>query len=138
MHHFSKYIITEENTGHLENVTVSKERTVRYSCKIICILFYCFQRSKCAYVIIVMAILWLTEAIPIPVTALLPIFLFPMLQVADAKEISSSYITVIFHVPIRMIVSVQCISVPKEVDEVTKAWYLYPTFRSNMPKVMLL
>ena len=41
-----------------------------------------------------MAILWLTEAIPIPVTALLPIFLFPMLQVAGARDISASYITV--------------------------------------------
>lgn len=51
------------------------------------------KQSKCAYVIIVMAILWLTEAIPIPVTALLPIFLFPMLQVAGARDISASYIT---------------------------------------------
>lgn len=51
------------------------------------------KRSKCAYVIIVMAILWLTEALPIPVTALLPIFMFPMLQVADARKISASYIT---------------------------------------------
>ena len=41
-----------------------------------------------------MAILWLTEALPIAVTALIPIFLFPMLQVSDAREISASYITV--------------------------------------------
>lgn len=41
-----------------------------------------------------MAILWLTEALPIPVTSLLPIFMFPMLQVAGAREISASYITV--------------------------------------------
>ena len=53
-----------------------------------------FQQSRCAYVIVVMAMLWLTEAIPIPVTALLPIFMFPMLQVADAKAISAAYITV--------------------------------------------
>lgn len=51
------------------------------------------KQSKCAYVIIVMAILWLTEAVPIPVTALLPIFMFPMLQVAGAREISASYVT---------------------------------------------
>ena len=54
-----------------------------------------FQESKCAYVIVLMAILWLTEAIPIPATALLPIFMFPMLQVAEASDISSAYVTVI-------------------------------------------
>lgn len=43
-----------------------------------------------------MAVLWLTEAIPIPVTALLPIFMFPLLGVATAKEISGSYVTVGF------------------------------------------
>ncbi|XP_045172067.2 solute carrier family 13 member 2-like isoform X2 [Mercenaria mercenaria] len=51
------------------------------------------SESKCAYVIVVMAILWLSEAIPIPVTALIPIFLFPLLGVAKAKEISSAYVT---------------------------------------------
>ncbi|XP_060587393.1 solute carrier family 13 member 2-like [Ruditapes philippinarum] len=50
-------------------------------------------QSKCAYVIVVMAILWLTEAIPIPVTSLMPIFLFPLLGVAKAKDISSAYVT---------------------------------------------
>ena len=53
-----------------------------------------FQKFRCAYVIVVMAILWLTEAIPIPATALLPIFMFPMLQVADARQISSAYVNV--------------------------------------------
>ncbi|KAH3792226.1 Na(+)/citrate cotransporter-like [Dreissena polymorpha] len=47
--------------------------------------------SKCAYVIIVMAILWLTEAIPIPVTSLFPVFLFPMAGVMHAREASSAY-----------------------------------------------
>ena len=41
-----------------------------------------------------MAALWLTEAIPIPVTALMPVFMFPMLQVAEAKDISGVYISV--------------------------------------------
>ncbi|KAL4223677.1 hypothetical protein ACF0H5_017145 [Mactra antiquata] len=50
------------------------------------------DESKCAYVIAVMAILWLTEAIPIPVTALMPIFLFPMLGVAKASVISGVYV----------------------------------------------
>ncbi|XP_052788848.1 solute carrier family 13 member 2-like [Mya arenaria] len=49
------------------------------------------QESKCAYVIIVMAVMWLTEAIPIPVTSLFPVFLFPMVGVAPARAISSAY-----------------------------------------------
>lgn len=70
---------------------------------------YLLQQSRCAYVIIVMAALWLTEAIPIPVTALIPIFLFPMLQVAEASAISGAYITVIrkflLHLPIPYILA---------------------------------
>lgn len=50
------------------------------------------SESKCAYVIAVMAILWLTEALPIPVTALVPICLFPLLGVATAADVSNSYI----------------------------------------------
>lgn len=52
------------------------------------------QEFKCAYVVIVMAILWLTEALPIPVTALLPIFLFPMLGVLTGKTVCSKYVNV--------------------------------------------
>ncbi|KAH3885516.1 hypothetical protein DPMN_009511 [Dreissena polymorpha] len=53
----------------------------------------CEKQSKCAYVIIVMAVLWLTEAIPISVTALLPIFMFPMTGVLSASITSASYVT---------------------------------------------
>ena len=40
-----------------------------------------------------MATLWLTEAIPIPATALLPVFLFPLCDVMPAKDVSKSYVT---------------------------------------------
>ncbi|XP_045172068.2 Na(+)/citrate cotransporter-like [Mercenaria mercenaria] len=50
------------------------------------------SESKCAYVIVVMALLWLTEAIPIPVTALMPVFLFPLLGVVKASVISGVYV----------------------------------------------
>ena len=39
----------------------------------------------------VMAVLWMTEAVPIPVTALLPLVLFPMLGVAPMKEAAAPY-----------------------------------------------
>jgi sodium-dependent dicarboxylate transporter 2/3/5 len=39
----------------------------------------------------VMAVLWMTEAIPIPVTALLPLVLFPLLGVAPMKEAAAPY-----------------------------------------------
>ena len=49
-----------------------------------------------------MAALWLTESIPIPVTALLPIFMFPILQVAEAKDISAAYVTVSLNIRKKM------------------------------------
>ncbi len=38
-----------------------------------------------------MAVLWMTEAIPIPVTALLPLVLFPALQLSDIRETATPY-----------------------------------------------
>ena len=39
----------------------------------------------------VMAILWMTEAIPITVTALLPLVLFPLLDVATLKDAAAPF-----------------------------------------------
>lgn len=47
--------------------------------------------SRCAAVASLMAIWWITEAIPIPATALLPVALFPMLGIVNAKEIAAVY-----------------------------------------------
>lgn len=52
-----------------------------------------WKESRCAYVICVMAIMWLTEAIPISATSLMPVVLVPMLKIATAKDMSSTYIT---------------------------------------------
>ena len=41
-----------------------------------------------------MAVLWLTEALPIPVTALLPVFMFPMAGILTAKQVGFSYFSV--------------------------------------------
>ncbi|MFC2107299.1 SLC13 family permease [Bacteroidota bacterium] len=40
---------------------------------------------------ILMAIWWITEAIPLAITSLLPVILFPLLGILDGKTISSTY-----------------------------------------------
>jgi solute carrier family 13 (sodium-dependent dicarboxylate transporter), member 2/3/5 len=40
-----------------------------------------------------MSTYWLTQAIPIAITSLLPLVLFPLLVIQDAKSVSKSYIT---------------------------------------------
>ncbi len=47
--------------------------------------------TRCAAVAIWMAIWWITEAIPIPATALLPVALFPLLGVLPGKATASTY-----------------------------------------------
>lgn len=44
-----------------------------------------------AAVAVLMTIWWITEAIPIPATALLPLALFPLLQISPAAAVSSAY-----------------------------------------------
>ena len=52
------------------------------------------QAGQCAYVLVGMALLWVTEAVPIPVTALVPVVLFPALGILTASEVASSYMGV--------------------------------------------
>ncbi|XP_054565237.1 Na(+)/citrate cotransporter [Eptesicus fuscus] len=47
--------------------------------------------ARCAYAIIIMAIYWCTEVIPLAVTALLPALLFPLLKVLDSKQVCIQY-----------------------------------------------
>lgn len=60
---------------------------------------FCFQEGRCAYAITVVAILWVTEALPIAVTALIPIFLLPMLGVQKGQDVSKNYVNVSGHKP---------------------------------------
>ncbi|XP_043855499.1 solute carrier family 13 member 2-like [Dromiciops gliroides] len=50
------------------------------------------KESKCAYTIILVALLWCTEVLPLAVTAFFPIILFPMMAVMDASEVSVAYL----------------------------------------------
>ncbi len=47
--------------------------------------------SNMLAVALLMAMLWLTEAIPICITSLLPVVLFPLLGIMSGKEVSTTY-----------------------------------------------
>lgn len=47
--------------------------------------------AKTAAVTVLMAIWWITEAVPIPATSLLPIVLYPVLGIMDAKAVTRPY-----------------------------------------------
>ncbi|XP_058390607.1 solute carrier family 13 member 1 [Diceros bicornis minor] len=49
------------------------------------------QEVECAYVLFVVAIFWLTEALPLSVTALLPALMFPMFGIMPSKTVASAY-----------------------------------------------
>nr|XP_020495035.1 solute carrier family 13 member 2-like [Labrus bergylta] len=50
------------------------------------------QEAKCGFVIILMALYWCTECLPLAVTALLPVILYPMLGIMQATEVSIQYL----------------------------------------------
>lgn len=47
--------------------------------------------TYCFAVAFLMAVWWITEAVPLAVTALLPVALFPLLGIVDGKTVSSMY-----------------------------------------------
>lgn len=49
------------------------------------------QEGRCLYVILLMALYWCTEALPLAVTALLPIVLFPFLGILPSNKVCSQY-----------------------------------------------
>ena len=49
------------------------------------------QMGYTAYVLLLMAILWMTEALPIGVTSLIPLGLFPLFGIMSMVEVSAQY-----------------------------------------------
>jgi sodium-dependent dicarboxylate transporter 2/3/5 len=47
--------------------------------------------AKCAYVLCLMGIFWVFEFIPLAVTSLFPVALFPLLGLMSTAEVSSQY-----------------------------------------------
>ncbi|NXD41353.1 S13A5 protein, partial [Copsychus sechellarum] len=50
------------------------------------------QEAKCGYVIIIMAVYWCTEVIPLAVTSLMPVVFLPLLGVRSAKSVCLQYL----------------------------------------------
>uniref|UniRef100_A0A3B5B5S9 Solute carrier family 13 member 2-like n=1 Tax=Stegastes partitus TaxID=144197 RepID=A0A3B5B5S9_9TELE len=50
------------------------------------------SEAKCGFVIILMAVYWCTECIPLAVTALLPVVLFPMMGILQGSEVCIQYL----------------------------------------------
>ena len=50
------------------------------------------KAAKAAYVICIIGVYWMTEVVPIAVTAFLPLVLFPLLGVASARELAVTYL----------------------------------------------
>ncbi|XP_068126282.1 Na(+)/citrate cotransporter-like isoform X3 [Hyperolius riggenbachi] len=50
------------------------------------------KEASCAYTIILMAVFWCTEVIPLAVTALLPVLFFPMFAILDSKQVCMQYL----------------------------------------------
>ncbi|KAG1970034.1 solute carrier family 13 member 2 [Pimephales promelas] len=48
--------------------------------------------ARCGYVIILMALFWCTECIPLAITALLPVILFPMMGIMESEKVCVQYL----------------------------------------------
>uniref|UniRef100_A0AAZ3NUH3 Solute carrier family 13 member 2 n=1 Tax=Oncorhynchus tshawytscha TaxID=74940 RepID=A0AAZ3NUH3_ONCTS len=66
-------------------------RTLLYVLKHPCLSHVCVQEASCGYVIILMALYWCTECMPLAVTGLLPVILFPMMGIMESSEVCNQY-----------------------------------------------
>lgn len=76
------------------------------------------QESRCAYVVILMAIFWTFEPIPLPVTALLPVVLFPLLGLATTEQACGPYLqstNMLFFASLAIAISMECSSLHKRI-----------------------
>ncbi|XP_016146255.1 solute carrier family 13 member 5-like [Sinocyclocheilus grahami] len=50
------------------------------------------KEAACAYVVALMAVYWCTEVLPLAVTALLPVVLFPLFRIMESKDVCMQYL----------------------------------------------
>ncbi|EGV92474.1 Solute carrier family 13 member 4, partial [Cricetulus griseus] len=53
--------------------------------------FFPFQEAACAYVLLVTAVYWVSEAVPLGAAALVPAFLYPFFGVLRSSEVAAEY-----------------------------------------------
>ncbi|CAG0918014.1 unnamed protein product [Notodromas monacha] len=49
--------------------------------------------ARCAWGVIIMSVYWMTEAVPLVITGMLPVLLFPVLGLIDTDTVSKLYLT---------------------------------------------
>ncbi|XP_056596325.1 solute carrier family 13 member 1 [Triplophysa dalaica] len=49
------------------------------------------KEAECAYILILMAVYWMTEVLPLSITALLPALLFPLFGIMKSSQVASVY-----------------------------------------------
>lgn len=54
------------------------------------------QEASCGYIILIMAIYWMTEALPLPITSLIPVVAFPLFGILDTGTVCMAYMKVIY------------------------------------------
>nr|AEF30425.1 sodium-dependent citrate transporter [Danio rerio] len=50
------------------------------------------KEAGCAYVVVLMAVYWCTEVLPLAVTALLPAVLFPLFRIMESQDVCMQYL----------------------------------------------
>ncbi|XP_067231829.1 solute carrier family 13 member 5a isoform X2 [Chanodichthys erythropterus] len=50
------------------------------------------KEAGCAYVVALMAVYWCTEVLPLAITALLPVVLFPLFRIMESKDVCMQYL----------------------------------------------
>ena len=72
----------------MENISYITELEVTVIATIILIITsYQAKQGRAACVILATAMLWMTEALPLMISALIPVVMFPMVGIMDTKEV---------------------------------------------------
>ena len=50
------------------------------------------EAMKCAYLIMLMAVYWMTEALPLPITSMIPMVGLPLLGLMSTSKVAINYL----------------------------------------------